>query len=412
MERRKKAAEASTKTSSVVGKTSRSTASPRQGRRTETTSGRVSPRAEKSPRLGRKSPAGTTGKTSSGKATDSPKTSRTRSKEGVGKSEPVTEVKSTSEGEVQTEETDTPAAENVKKTTSPERESVSKKPDIAVDTRQRTPSAEKPAITSPKPKIDIVSMKVVRKSDSTELKEESKDRTISIEVRSSKSPTPSDSIGEKAKDKEESLEKSESLGSEGKREAEEKSSITSVGGESEKQQEVQSQKTRGEAEEDEVFTSANEKPPMKEDVHSPSPQLSSNMLNQVLSESHDHSGSRSGSRRSSASSEQEAAPFRSRSISHSRSPTPTSQPTGPLKLASDPPIPEWKKRVMERKKAGAPTKKPDLTSSKKAEPEMPAWKKELLSKRKTGEEVSGEVLLTLHRMLPSWLYTTECMYVY
>ena len=72
---------------------------------------------------------------------------------------------------------------------------------------------------------------------------------------------------------------------------------------------------------------------------------------------------------------------------------PTSQPASPLKEASDPPNPEWKKQPMERKKTGASTKKPDLTLS---EPEMPAWKKEPMSKRKTLLEVSGGVLLTLH----------------
>ena len=97
-----------------------------------------------------------------------------------------------------------------------------------------------------------------------------------------------------------------------------------------------------------------------------------------------------GSRRSSNSSEKEVGvPFRSRDISHSRSPTPTSLTTGPLKLPADPGVPEWKKKMLERKKKPSNSKK---TLVSKSEPEVPTWKKELLAKRaKIEEEVNNIV---------------------
>ena len=111
-----------------------------------------------------------------------------------------------------------------------------------------------------------------------------------------------------------------------------------------------------------------------------------NLHNQMLSDSQ----SATGSQKSSDSSEHESGmPFRSRGMSHSRSPTPTSMTPGPLKLPSDADIPEWKKKVIERKKGSSLSKKP-LSSSKTTEQELPTWKKELLAKRsKVGEEVSN-----------------------
>ena len=114
--------------------------------------------------------------------------------------------------------------------------------------------------------------------------------------------------------------------------------------------------------------------------HNPSPLLSSTLLSSVLTKD-----SGPGSRHSSTSSEHEPGsseqPFRSQSLSHSRSPTPTGQ-TGPLKSSDSTDVPEWKKKLMERKRSG--TTAAALTSRRsqtKKEPEMPPWKKELMAKK-------------------------------
>lgn len=129
---------------------------------------------------------------------------------------------------------------------------------------------------------------------------------------------------------------------------------------------------KGDEGDDEVFTTASEEL-----------EVSSTTSKKVASECHDTSDSRKGS---NSSEKDVGVPFRSRGISQSRSPTPTSVTPGPLKLPADPGVPEWKKKVLERKKDQTTViKKPP---SSKKEPEVPAWKKELMSKRaKIGEEV-------------------------
>ena len=122
--------------------------------------------------------------------------------------------------------------------------------------------------------------------------------------------------------------------------------------------------------------------------HTPSPLLSS-----LLTKNNGP-----GSRHSSTSSEHEPSaserPFRSQSLSHSRSPTPTGQ-TGPLKSSDSTDVPEWKKKLMERKRSG--TSAAALTTrrsqTKTKEPEIPPWKKELMAKKAakgtdTGTKVS------------------------
>lgn len=185
-------------------------------------------------------------------------------------------------------------------------------------------TSPKPEITSPKPKIEFVSRKVIKKSGSIEHTEEKSD------------VTPSETATNDGKDKNAT---EEGLAADTK----EEQSLASKG-------------------------------------RSPSPQSPSNLSSQVLADSQE-------SQPSSTSSEKEGVPFRSRNMSHSRSPTPTSHTPGPLKLPADPEIPEWKKKVLERKKNPTSPKQSEPTS-KKSEPVVPAWKKELLAKRtKTGEEV-------------------------
>lgn len=185
-------------------------------------------------------------------------------------------------------------------------------------------TSPKPEVTSPKPKIEFVSRKVIKKSGSVEHAEKS-DVTPSV---------PATNDGSKDKNATE-----EGLAAETK----EEQSLASKG-------------------------------------RSPSPQSPSNLSSQILADSQE-------SQPSSTSSEKEGVPFRSRNMSHSRSPTPTSHTPGPLKLPADPDVPEWKKKVLERKKNPTSPKQSE-SASQKSEPAVPAWKKELLAKRtKTGEEV-------------------------
>ena len=161
-------------------------------------------------------------------------------------------------------------------------------------------------------------------------------------------------------------------------------------------------KSRGETDDDVFLEKAEDSATTTEKArHTPSPHLSSTLLSSVLTK--DNGGS--GSRHSSTSSDHELGPserpFRSQSLSHSRSPTPTGQ-TGPLKLSSSSStdVPEWKKKLMERKRSG--TTAAVLTSrrpqTKTKEPEIPPWKKELMAKKaakstdtKVSTCVSGEL---------------------
>lgn len=209
--------------------------------------------------------------------------------------------------------------------TSPKPEVTSPKPEVTSPKADVT--SPKPEITSPKPKIQIVTRKVVKTPSSSESME---GEICAIDVK----PL---SKGEVSQEKNEAK--------------------------------------------DDVFVpdAKNETASVCKDSRNSS-QSPSNLQNQVPSESQ----SGTGSRKNSNSSEQDiGTPFHSRSISHSRSPTPTSMTPGPLKLPTDPVIPEWKKRVLERKKDGSLPKKPQ-SSVKTTEAEPPAWKKDLLAKRSKG----------------------------
>ena len=415
MERKRKAAEAGTKTGG--------TSSAKLGRHSEaTTAGRGSPRSGRSPKIERKSPQSATSKGRSDKLLDSQQSSEVKSKEqdskdkseekyseikleeNVEKSEPTTD-------KIKGDETDSPqSSEKAEGSIS------SSNSGITVDTRHRTPSVDKPPITSPKPKINIVSKKVSKESTSSESKEDTKEQTFSIDVKASKSSTLSESSVSEKESEIELVEKSSSGEMEEKVDTEKVPSPTAV--EEIKETEVMQSQKGQKDDEDEVFSSSSEKSKDRKDVYSPSPQLPASMLEQTLEQkSRSRSGSqqssvcsyspspqlpasmlektleqksrsRSGSQQSSVCSEQEIRPFRYRSTSHSPSPTPLSHSTGPLKLSADTDVPEWKKRVLERKKMGITSMKPDKTTSKKVEPEIPAWKKELMSKRKNSEEVS------------------------
>ena len=347
LERRKKAAEASAKTSSVISQSERSTASPKLSRHHETD--RVSAGAEKSPRrdLGsdvRRSPFPSSARKST------TRTASSKTKETVSKSNGATSKLEAKE------ETD---SEMELKPSNPDE--VSEKPDLTVVTQKESlaisesefnstnpeitsPNPEitspkpevtspKPEITSPKPKIDFGG-RVVKKSSSSEPVAE---KRSSVEVEPHVKTTNDE--GEDNKEKK--------------------------------------------AEEDEVFASDT-----KKRATSISKEVQSSLHSNLPSQVHSDSQGSTGSRHSSTSSEQEVGvPFRSRTISRSRSPTPTSQTLGPLKLPADPGIPEWKKRVLERKKNSDSSTKPEPTPQK-SEPVIPPWKKELLAKKtKNGEEV-------------------------
>jgi hypothetical protein len=308
LERRRKAAEANTKSPSTDGKVDRLS---RSGRCREAggayTSTKKSPQKDKSP---------------------SPSSSKKSSTKVV-----KSKRKDTSdESKVKTE--DTEAKDDSKDKQENCKKEVADDPDfgheIISDMHEKQESTSKPVqavtspkpeITSPKPKIDIFTKKVAKHSSSSEQVQQS---VFSIDVKPSLTPA-TDDVPEK------------------------------------------------DAIDDEVFEDT------KREI--PTDVTSSNLKEKSLVESSETAGSR----RSSNSSEKEVGvPFRSRGISHSRSPTPTSLATGPLKLPADPGVPEWKKKMLERKKD---SKKPLVP---KSEPEVPAWKKELLAKKsKIGEESKG-----------------------
>ena len=328
LERRRKAAEANSKSSGTDGKADRVS---RSGRYGET--GGATTRAERSPRKDlssnvRKSPSPSSSKISSTKATKSVAKEtksevKSEAKEGVEDKQGAshTTEKVLDDGHDTSPDTnekcDTKPTVSSEVVTSPKPEITSPKPEI---------TSPKPEITSPKPRIDISTMKVQKRSSSSEQQEQS---MFSIDVKPSEPPATDDTPE--------------------KREAE-----------------------------DEVFA-----PEPNQELPSTSGSPS-NLQEKITAESSDMTGSR----RSSNSSEKEVGmPFRSRGISHSRSPTPTSLTPGPLKLPADPGVPEWKKKVLERKKDPTVSKKSQPVS--KSEPEVPAWKKELLAKRaKMGEEVN------------------------
>ena len=341
LERRKKAAEAHTKPSSTEGAADRSSGSPRSGRYREA-------KTEKSPRRGdvRKSPSPSTSKKTSTRAIKSPakdtlggsgSTIDTKAKEDTDFKEDEPEHTKTDKvdggGDDSGELSETkqksealPSLSNVDTSTS--EEVTSSKPEVTSPKPEIT--SPKPEITSPKPKIEIATRKVSKRSSSSEPVEKP---TLSIDV---KPPAGAEELDESAQEKS--------------------------------------------AADDEVFASETNKETTSPRNTSQSP---SNLPEQVPAESREATRSR----RSSSSSEKEVGvPFRSRGISHSRSPTPTSVTPGPLKLPAEPGVPEWKKKVLERKKDPAATRKPQ--SASKSEPDVPAWKKELLAKKaKLGNEV-------------------------
>ena len=356
LERRKKAAEASAKTPSGISKSDRLTASPKLGRRQEAEA-KLSRRdvgsgTRKSPSPSRTRRAANVGRSKT-KAKNDDETTKIVAKEATDSTEDkVSDLTVVTAQEKSSEITVS------SKLDSPKQEFSSPKPDVLspkldspkpevsspkldspkpedspkLDSPEPEVSSPKPEITSPKPKIQIVSRKVKQSSSSEPVAE----TTCSVDVK----PTVRDTEGEDSQLKNE----------------------------------------------DEVFALDIKQGPtsIRKDVQSSSPQSPSNLSNQAVTDSQ----TGTGSRRSSNSSEQEVGmPFRSRGISLSRSPTPTSLTPGPLKLPADAGIPEWKKKVLEHKKESGSSKKADLTS-KKSEPVVPAWKKELLAKRaKAGEEV-------------------------
>ena len=192
-------------------------------------------------------------------------------------------------------------------------------------------TSPKPEITSPKPQIDIATRKFIKHSSSSEPVEKS---TLCIDIKPS-------------------------------------------------------------AEMVEAHENVQEKNLLNDDVFASDPTEDATSFVQELSQSPSNlpkpplaeSSETAESRHSSNSPEKEVGvPFRSRGISHSRSPTPTSLSPGPLKLPADTGIPEWKRRVLERKKDPVMSRKPKPVP--KSEPELPAWKKELLAKKaKSGDEV-------------------------
>ena len=367
LERRQKAAEAGAKPSSVISKSDRSTASPRLGRRRETeglsasahtpsqkdvkpdvrkspSRRDVSPEVRESPSRkevssdvrklpSRKDVSPDIRKSPSPSKPTSNLTPRARSQKHSGIDS--TDSKEIDESEVGKENISglhegTPpeiATVEHKGSTSglesPKREDTmtkldSQKQEVTTpepNSPRSDVTSPKPEITSPKPKIQIVSKRVVRHSSSNEPQEGT---TCSVDVK------PSATIKDEA----------------------------------------------------EVFASDIEQEPSKESTPS-TPQSATNLPNETYLDSQE----------SSNSSEQEVGvPFRSRGMSTSRSPTPTSLTPGPLKLPADPGVPEWKKRVLERKKDVTSAKK--VESTKKSEPDVPNWKKELLAKRgKSGDEV-------------------------
>ncbi len=105
--------------------------------------------------------------------------------------------------------------------------------------------------------------------------------------------------------------------------------------------------------------------------------------------------------KSSVSSERdinEVRPFRSHTISSSRSPTPPG--TGPLKLSDQ--VPEWKRKLMEKKRAtgSSPVHKPATMKAEQSDDKLPPWKRELLAKKKT----RGDGKVGLHLWICTNLY--------
>ena len=313
-ERRRKAAEASARGSSVASRSEQLNAAPRLGRHRD----RVSTKIDKSPQ-----------KDLCCEVTNSlsPSTSRNRTATSTTKEQPEM-VKANTESE----KTDSKGV--MEATHTQEDEKLSLNPDPGVDAPETaTISSTKPETTSPKPKIQIVS-KGLEKSGSSEPLD---DGMSSIDIK----PPISTELQE----------------SEEKRGTEEKVVLAP--------------------------DTKKETTPEIKDFPS-SPDASCNLTSKVLADPH----SSVGSRRNSNSSEQEVGvPFRSQTMSRSRSPTPTSLTPGPMKLSTDPGVPEWKKRMLERKKNSTSSRKPEPIS-KMSEPVVPAWKKELLAKKsKSGEEV-------------------------
>ena len=322
-ERRRKAAEASAKGSSVASQSKHSSASPQLGQR----HGRVSARMDKSPQ---KDLSSDVTKSPSSRSTN--RTARSTTKE---KPETVRRNNDTTTKLEAAEETDSKTVNEA--TSSQGNEKLSLNPDLGVDAHSELISETATKMSSPKPEItsqkpDIQTRKVEKSSSSEPL-----DEVSSIDTK----PPVSAGEGEENKENEE-------------------------------------------AEEDEVFPPDAKKGATSESTDLQSSQIPSNLPGKVLADSQ----SGAGPRRSSNSSEQEVGvPFRSRSISRSRSPTPTSITPGPLKLPTDPGVPEWKKRMLERKKNSTSSRKQEPTS-KISESVVPAWKKELLAKKsKSGEEV-------------------------
>ena len=391
MERKRKAAESGTKTGG--------TSAARLSRHSDaTTTGRGSPRSGRSPKIECKSPLSATSKGRHDILLESQQNSEVKSKEQYSKDkseEKYSEIKLEENVEKSEPTTDKGKVDETDSPQSGEKEKGSKgnissrKPGISVDTRHSTPSVDKPPITSPKPKINIVSKKVLKESTSSESKEDTKEQTFSIDVKASKSSTLSKSCVSEKESEVELVEKSLS-GEMGEKVDKQKASSPTAAEENTETKVLKSPKGQKD-DDDDVFSSSSEKSKDRKDVYSPSPQLPASMVKSALDEK---SRSRSGSQQSNVCSDQEVRPYRSRSTSHSPSPIPSSYSTSPLKLSADTDVPEWKKQVLERKKMGVTSVKPDKTTSKKVEPEIPAWKKELMSKRKNSEEVSS------------------CMYVY
>ena len=314
-ERRRKAAEASAKGSSLASQSGQFNPSPRLGRHRD----RVSARIDKSPQ-----------KNLGSDVTKSLSPSRSKNKTATSTTEEHTE---TVRAKTESEETDSKGA--MEATHSQEDEKLFLHPDSGSDAPPELTS-EIAAISSPKPEITFPKPdKKLEKPGSSECLD---DRMSPIDT---KPPT--------------------------------------------SKRELQQSKEKRGAEEEESFAPDTKKEITPENKDLPSsPTTASNLTSKVLADSHVSVGSR----RSSNSSEQEVGvPFRSQSMSHSRSPTPTSHTPGPLKLSTDPGVPEWKKRMLERKKNSSSSRKPEPIS-KMSEPVVPAWKKELLAKKsKSGEEV-------------------------
>ena len=356
LERRRKATEPGSKPSSVGKKADRISKSEKY-RETD----RVSSRAEKSPRrevssVARKSPS----------PSGSKKLSSRAAKSIAGKGEVPAEEKVKV-----VDKLEGPCKSGVVENISKDHESDTHPKTEVTSSISEVTSSPKPKITSPKPKIEIATKKVAKRSNSSEPVEPT---TLSIDIKLTTAATTD--------------ENSEEIKCSNSNKPVEPTTLSiDIKPTTATTTDENSAETRRNSVDDEAFVPGTKEESTLLPTTSESP---SNLQEHVQTESHQATPSR----RSSNSSEKDVGvPFRSRGVSHSRSPTPTTLSPGPLKLPADPGVPDWKKKVLECKKDVAVTKK--LQKVLKTEPEIPAWKKELLSKRaKVGEEVS--CLLFVH----------------